>query len=293
LIEENRDIKSMLGEKTTQLNMLKDKHSRLTNMLELESRALQDCAGHTKTLMKRERATKDKHNVDLETCNNDIETVLRRQFQKKMLKYISVRTVRHIILPLYINKIDSSMMMADGAVATSGADASGGGVDPGYRRNTAPATSVLMDDLIGKLRHGAEELAGVSLSRRQAVRRYRKIRTVLMLHGISHREDKTDGRDINDGKDRRDGDRVSIGTIATYGCNDNVRSGGKGCTGRDTVDNQEGIGRTTTTTMMTKTTQVNNNSDHGYMEKMMAVKTVSGSAPEAPGEVSVTLFYGQ
>lgn len=104
LLQKNRMAQAYLGEKSKKLKLLTDKKARLTKLIELESRALQDCANHTMTLDTKERQAKDQHNAELTAVNEETEKVLLYRFNQAPLQRLSVRSVHTVVLPKLTQK---------------------------------------------------------------------------------------------------------------------------------------------------------------------------------------------
>jgi DNA repair exonuclease SbcCD ATPase subunit len=95
----NFHAKAELGEQSKKLRMLQEEQDRIKRLIENESRALVECTKRIKALETKKEDAKKKLVVDLSPINSEIHSLLLRRLQKKVTRFISVKTVEEVVVP--------------------------------------------------------------------------------------------------------------------------------------------------------------------------------------------------
>jgi hypothetical protein len=124
-----RTAQEELGNLTRKQTMLHQEKARLGRVTECERKALEDCALHTKSLVKRENDLKKKYCLELGLLNDETADLLQRQVHKELVSLLSLESVGSVILPKLPNDVnkeafDESFGLMKEARTMSGREAS-------------------------------------------------------------------------------------------------------------------------------------------------------------------------
>jgi chromosome segregation ATPase len=98
LMNEIRKAQEELGDLTRKQTMLKQEQARLDRVVECERKALENCAFHTKNLVKKEQGLTKKYCIEMGMLNDETADLFHRQVNKKMQAFLSVESIEAVVV---------------------------------------------------------------------------------------------------------------------------------------------------------------------------------------------------
>lgn len=97
MVTKNYQAQAELGDLTNKVLLMEEEKARFLRLIDNESRALQDCTNHIKTMEQSEVAAKKAFIDEMQGINDEMASLLQRRMMLKAAGYVSPESVSAVV----------------------------------------------------------------------------------------------------------------------------------------------------------------------------------------------------